>query len=552
MKITACQINPTVGDIQGNLAKMTALIEKAHSQGSDLVVFPELSIIGYPVKDLLEWPWFTREVEIATQKIRKVSAGYKNMGVLFGTLIRSKEDTAKNLHNSAVLMYRGDIVGIQSKVLLPTYDVFDETRHFVPPADVWVINFKGKKLGVSICEDAWSDPRFWPKRMYKFDPIKSVADKGADFFVNISASPFTIGKEQTRYQLISTHAKKYGAPFLYVNQVGGNDELVFDGRSMFINQRGQPVVIFPPFREHIEVIDTDSVEKTCTYVPQQKIESVYQALILGIQDYVKKSGFTKAVVGLSGGIDSSVVFCLACAALGSRNVLGLSMPSPFSSTGSLEDSRRLAANCKAEFKVLPVSEIYQSYQKALSQHFEEMKVDKTMENIQARIRGNILMAFANKYGYLVLSTGNKSEMAVGYCTLYGDMSGGLSAISDVPKTMVYDLAGFINRKGSVIPDEIFNKAPSAELSPGQKDRDSLPPYQELDQILYHHIEEGLGPEDITRMGFDYDTVVWVIRAVARSEFKRKQAPPGLKVTTKAFGAGRRFPLAAKYDIFPSN
>ncbi len=375
-----------------------------------------------------------------------------------------------------------------------------------------------------------------------------MAEKGATFFINISASPFTIGKEAIRFKLISAHAKRHGIPFLYVNQVGGNDELIFDGRSLFVDSQGRPVHKLPAFNEHIATFDLQEKGSDAHYKPQDRIESVYEALVLGTRDYLRKCGFSKAVVGLSGGIDSSVTASIASSALGKDNVLGIAMPSPFSSSRSIAYAKKLVNNLGIPLKTVPISSVYKSYLDLLNEHFLGTKPDVTEENMQARIRGNILMAFSNKYGYLVLSTGNKSEIAVGYCTLYGDMSGGLGVISDVPKTMVYELAGYINKDREIIPREIIEKAPSAELKPDQTDQDTLPPYELLDEILYFLIEEGYAAEEIVRRGFDEETVAWVAKTVAHSEYKRNQAAPGLKVTSKAFGVGRRFPIAAKYNL----
>jgi len=549
VKITVAQFNPTVGDIDGNFSRIIEGLEQAGRDGSDLVVFPELFLTGYPPKDLLEHTWFIKKVEKTLHTLVKFSTRYPGIGIVLGAPVKGENTAVKGLFNAALLVQNGRMITSQHKALLPSYDVFDETRYFDPPGDIHPVTFKGEMLGISICEDAWNDPVFWPENsMYGFDPIEILAKKGATFFINISASPFTIGKEEVRFRLIANHAKRYGIPFLYVNQVGGNDELIFDGRSMFIDKNGKPAVLFPSFSEHLSTIDTESTGSGTAYVSQQRIESVYQALSLGLSDYMRKCGFTKAVVGLSGGIDSSVTASLACEVIGKENVLGIAMPSPFSSRGSIQDSEKLVKNLGIAFRIVPITTIYQGYLDTLSEHFKGKEADITEENIQARIRGNILMAFSNKYGYLVLSSGNKSELAVGYCTLYGDMSGGLAVISDVPKTMVYQLAQHINREEEIIPKEIIEKAPSAELRPDQKDEDTLPPYEILDRILSAYIEEGYSSEEIVSQGFNPDTVDWVINAVARNEYKRKQAAPGLKVTSKAFGAGRRMPIAAKYTV----
>jgi len=546
MKITIAQLNPVVGDVDGNLKIVKETFDK-FSKDSDLVVFPELFLSAYPPRDLLENSGFIENVQAAVRELKKISAEHPQTGLLLGAAVPTKTDTGKGLYNSALLIYQGKIISSRHKSLLPTYDVFDESRYFDPAPEVHVVPFKGEKLGVSVCEDAWNDPELWPQRNYSFDPIEALAREGATVFINLSASPFHVGKEETRYRVFRNHSKNHKTPFIYVNQVGANDELIFDGRSMFIDGNGKPVVTFPSFREHVQTIDTGSQGTDGSYVPQDRTESVYQALVLGIRDYMRKCGFSKAVIGLSGGIDSAVTCCLAKEALGSENLLAVSMPSPYSSRGSLDDSKKLAGNLGIDYKVVPISGIYQSYTETLRRHFKGRKIDVTEENLQARIRGNILMAFSNKFGYLLLSTGNKSEVSVGYCTLYGDMSGGLAVISDVPKTMVYELAHYMNRESIIIPREIVEKAPSAELKPDQKDQDTLPPYDILDKILHHYVDEGQTVKQILEKNFDAGTVEWVAKAVNRNEYKRRQAPPGLKITTKAFGQGRRMPIAAKKD-----
>jgi len=486
---------------------------------------------------------------MAVEKVIGISKKFSQTGIIFGAPCRQIRGTGESLYNSAYVVYMGELLHIQHKSLLPAYDVFDETRYFDKAEEIKPVAFKDEILGISICEDAWNHPDFWlKKRPYELDPIKILAERGATIFINISASPFNSGKEEMRYRLISSHAKNHKLPFLYVNQVGGNDELIFDGRSMFIDSDGSCVELMAAFSEDVRSIDTKKKNPGFLYPLVDKIESIHDALILGIKDYMKKCGFKKALVGLSGGIDSSVAACLAASAIGRENVLGVAMPSPYSSRESLEDAEKLSQNLGISFMVIGISEIYNSYLKTLREPFKGRQKDETEENIQARIRGNILMALSNKFGYLLLSTGNKSELAVGYCTLYGDMSGGLAVISDVPKTMVYQLADFINREGEVIPRRVLVKPPSAELKPDQKDQDTLPPYPVLDAILYYHIEEGFSTRDIVEKGFEKETVEWVVKTVAKNEYKRKQAAPGLKVTTKAFGTGRRMPFAARYKL----
>ncbi len=457
------------------------------------------------------------------------------------------------------MVYQDKIAGVQHKSLLPAYDVFDETRYFDSALEIDVIPFKGEMLGVSICEDMWNDPHLWPGRPYAFDPVEKLAARGATVLINLSASPFYSGKEEDRLRLIQNHAKKHSVPFVFVNQVGGNDELVFDGRSIVVDGKGAPVEIMSSFCEEVQTVDTTESGKKDLYVPQEEIAAVHDALVLGVKDYLRKCGFTKAIIGLSGGIDSAVTCAIAKEALGSENVLGVAMPSVYSAQESESYSRKLAENLDIDFKTVAISEIYDAYLGSLEKEFESRKncsrpeaapteeeVGVELQNIQARIRGNILMAFSNKFGHLLLTTGNKSELAVGYCTLYGDMAGGLAVISDVPKTMVYELAEYLNRNSEVIPEEIITRVPSAELKPDQTDQDTLPPYDILDKILMNYLEDGYSAERLIGSGFDAQTVKWVIGAVNENEYKRRQAPPGLKVTTKAFGIGRRIPIAAKY------
>jgi NAD+ synthase (glutamine-hydrolysing) len=547
MRLTVAQLNPIVGDVAGNVERIRQTLLDTRSDHPDLVVFPELFLSGYPPRDLLEYPWFLRRIEEGIEEVRRISRAHTETGIIVGAPLRTGQAVGAGIYNAAVLFFRGDVLLRQAKSLLPTYDVFDEARYFDAGSGPQVCPFMGETLGVSVCEDAWNDPELWPlQRMYPFDPIAIQAHKGATLFINISASPFYVGKEEIRFRLISGHAQKHGVPFVYVNQVGGNDELIFDGRSLALDRQGNPLWVGPAFEETIATIDTEAAGHPKGYEPLEPIATVYRALVLGIRDYLRKCGFSKAVVGLSGGIDSAVTCCLAVEALGKENVLGITMPSPYSSVGSVEDSRRLAQNLGIQFLVIPITTVFSSYLETLEGHFAGMPADVTEENIQARIRGNILMAFSNKYGYLVLSTGNKSELAVGYCTLYGDMSGGLSVISDVPKMMVYELARYINREREIIPGAILEKPPSAELRPNQKDEDSLPPYPILDPILHLYIEEKRSAEEIIAEGFDPDMVERVIRMVNRNEYKRRQAAPGLKVTTKAFGMGRRMPIAARY------
>ena len=547
MKITLAQLNPIVGDVTGNQQKITATLEK-YAAASDLIIFSELFLVGYPPRDLLEKPALIEATQAAVQQLLEVSRSFPQTGVLVGAPMPSRRDQGKGLNNCALLIQGGEILFRQNKSLLPAYDVFDETRHFAPAAQVEVFPFKGETLGISICEDAWYDPEIWSRCLYAFDPIEVLAQKGATLLINISSSPFQVGKEELRFRLFHNHARRFGLPFIYVNQVGGNDELIFDGRSLALDSKGEALVVLPAFREAVTTVDPAAAGKTGLYQPLEEIATVHGALVLGIHDYLHKCGFSKALVGLSGGVDSAVTCCLAQQALGQENVLGVLMPSPYSSKGSIRDSRKLVKNLGIASKEIPISQVYQAYLRSLKKHLDVEKIGVALENIQARIRGNLLMALSNEFGYLVLSTGNKSEMAVGYCTLYGDMSGGLSVLADVPKTMVYQLAHYLNRKKTLIPPEIITKAPSAELRPDQKDQDSLPPYDILDQIMNYYLTEGFSYKDITNKGFEPEVVRWVIRAIDRSEYKRRQAAPGLKITSKAFGMGRRIPIAARYEF----
>jgi NAD+ synthase (glutamine-hydrolysing) len=548
MKVTMAQLNPTVGDVVGNLAKAASALQESSRDKPDLVVFPELFLVGYPPRDLLERPWLIERSQDALGRLVELSTDLPQTGILVGTAIPTGRDAGKGLYNSALLIYRGRIIFRQHKSLLPTYDVFDESRYFDPAPEIETIPFRGEVLGISICEDAWNDPDFWPRSAYPKNPIEILARNKATILVNISASPFTVDKEEIRYRLVRNHARKHELPFIFVNQVGANDELIFDGRSLFVDAYGEVAAALPAFQEHLQTIDTTDAGSPELYVPQERIESAFQALVLGIRDYTVKAGFSKVTLGLSGGIDSALVCCLAKEALGAENVLGVTMPSPYSSEGSVEDSRKLAKNLGIKFQVMPISDIFSSYQESLKESFQGKDFDEAEENIQARIRGNLLMALSNKFGYLVLSPGNKSEMAVGYCTLYGDMSGGLSVLSDVPKTMVYELARYMNREKEIIPGAILDKPPSAELKPDQCDQDTLPPYDILDPILQLYVDQGRSAKQIAARGFDLEVVRWVIRAVDRNEYKRRQSAPGLKVTSKAFGMGRRMPIAARYEI----
>lgn len=548
MRVALAQVNPMVGDLSGNLAIARQAIMSAAGQRPDLVVFPELFVTGYPPRDLLERCWFVDRAEAILAEFARLSAEFPGVGIIVGAVTRNRRSRGRALENSALLFYEGREVFRQAKSLLPDYDVFDETRYFEPAESVRVFPFKDEMLGLSICEDAWNTAELWGKPLYNFDPLACAVGQGATLLVNISASPFDVHKPGTRFRLFSAHASRLAVPIVFVDQVGANDELVFDGGSMVFDRQGCHICLLPTFEEGLVTVDVNDVGDREQPAAPPTVALVYQALVLGIRDYVRKCGFKQVVLGLSGGIDSAVVCCLAAAALGRENVVTVTMPSEYSSVGSIEDSRQLAERLGIELRVIPINNIFHSYLSQLGLSGPDVSGDVAAENIQARIRGNILMALSNRYGYLVLTTGNKSELAVGYCTLYGDMSGGLAVLADVPKTMVYELASYINRDGEVIPKAIILKPPSAELRPNQTDQDTLPPYPVLDAILERYVEEGKSPQEIIDEGFDSTTVSWVVDRVDRNEHKRRQAAPGIRVTRRAFGIGRRFPIAARYGL----
>ena len=546
MKVTMAQLDPIIGDFEGNLDKVWDVLAACAADEPDLVVFSELFVAGYPPRDFLERGWFIEQSQAAVEQLLAISREYPKTAILVGAPRPTHRPAGKGLYNSALLLCDGQVLFEQNKSLLPTYDVFDEARYFDPAPSLGVFPFGDEVLGISICEDAWNDPELWLRVPYVADPIARLAEMGATLMINISASPFTAGKEDIRYRLLSSHARRHGVPFVFVNQVGANDELIFDGCSLFLDRRGRAVKVFSGFVEQVVTIDTRAISGEDGYEPQDRVAAIHDALLLGIRDYMGKTGFRQVVLGLSGGIDSAVTCALAAAAIGRENVHGVSMPSVYSSGGSVSDARALAENLGIEFQVIPIRDTYTAYLSMLTPHFDNKPPDITEENVQARIRGNILMALSNKFGYLVLTTGNKSEMAVGYATLYGDMSGGLAVIADVPKTTVYELARYINRERTLIPPDTLTKPPSAELRPNQTDQDTLPPYDVLDGILRLYIDEGRSAAEIAGAGYDAETVAWVVRTINRSEYKRWQAAPVLKVTSKAFGEGRRMPIAARY------
>jgi len=546
VKIALGQINPTVGDFSGNAAKMIDFARRAHSAGARLILFPELSVCGYPPRDLVERSSFVAQNRATAELIAQETRG---ISVICGLVTPAQIETGKSVMNSAALLQDGKIAFVQSKMLLPTYDVFDEMRNFAPAQSQSLISLAGKQLALTICEDAWNDKKFWNKRLYTVDPVESLIQAGGNVLLNISASPFWLGKRELRRDMLANLASQHNVPVAMVNQFGGNDSLVFDGSSLVISPAGKVIAQGKSFEEDLIYFDSEQLTGDVHAQIENQDASAYEALVLGTRDYVTKCGFRQVIVGLSGGIDSALTAAIARDALGEKNVIGVGMPGPYSSQGSIDDARALAQNLGIRFELISISEVVKSYGKTLAGVFAGLPQDATEENLQARARGMVLMALSNKVGALVLSTGNKSELGVGYCTLYGDMAGGLAVISDVPKTMVYRLANYVNSRKLVIPEATIEKSPSAELRPDQKDSDSLPPYDVLDVILEDYVEDSRPAEQIAQdHSFDLTLVKRVIRMVDRSEYKRQQAAPGLKISEKAFGYGRRFPIAAKAEI----
>ncbi len=546
MKIALGQINPTVGDFSGNAAKIVDFSQRAQSAGAGLILFPELSVSGYPPRDLVERPSF---VARNRDSVERIAAETKGIAVICGLVTPAHSDTGKSVMNSAALLMEGKVAFIQSKMLLPTYDVFDEMRNFAPARSQQVFPFCGKQMALTICEDAWNDKQFWPKRLYTVDPVESLIQAGGNFVLNISASPFWIGKREFRREMLASIARQHKAPVAMVNQVGGNDSLIFDGSSLVLNREGKVIAQGRSFEEDLVYFDSNDLSgEMHEQIPGDEA-SAYSALVLGTRDYMHKCGFQKAIIGLSGGIDSALTAVIAADAVGPENVIGVGMPGPYSSQGSIDDARALAKNLGIRFELLSINAAYDAYRQTLQPVFAGQKEDVTEENIQSRARGTLLMALSNKFGAIVLSTGNKSELGVGYCTLYGDMVGGLAVISDVPKTLVYRLSEYVNSRRAVIPQATLEKPPSAELRPNQKDSDSLPPYEVLDAVLEDYVEDAHSADRIAAdRGFDIETVHRVIRMVDRAEYKRQQAAPGIKISPKAFGYGRRFPIAAKNEV----
>jgi NAD+ synthetase len=548
MKIGFAQINPTVGDLSGNCELIIGAYERLAAAGAQLVLTPELAITGYPPQDLV---FKSRFVPENLALLEKLHSHVGDTALLVGFVDRN-EGRGKPFHNAAALFERGKPVRKTYKSLLPTYDVFDEDRYFEPATRVEPCEVKGKKIGVTICEDIWTDD-YLPRPLYDVEPMRNLVEQGAEIIVNLSASPFRLGAPACRFEMIAAQARAYQRPICYCNIVGGNDQLIFDGNSIAVNASGNLIAQLAAFREEAKVVDTDLTDAIEFYEGKTP-EQLFAALSLGVRDYFRKCNFHSAVIGLSGGVDSAVTAVIAVDALGAKNVIGVSMPSPYSSPGSIEDARSLARNLGIKFFEIPITDAFRDFKGQFKEIFKGLPENETEENMQPRLRAMTLMALSNKFGHLLLTTGNKSELAVGYCTLYGDMAGGLAVINDVPKTMVYELARWINsdysaRSGAnreIIPRSTIEKAPSAELKPNQKDQDTLPPYEILDKILQLYVEENLSARDIIARGFDEKTVRWVQRRVDLNEYKREQSAPGLKVTSRAFGIGRKMPIAQRY------
>lgn len=547
MKVFIGQINTTVGGLTGNAELIRRAYDEGVRAGADVVMVPECAVTGYPALDLLDRPDFIDRALAVRDSLAKLTG---ETTLIFGCPVRNTQWCGKPLHNAAIVARNGEILLEQKKMLLPTYDVFDELRYFEPGKEVHIVEIAGKRVGVSICEDFWFDDEVHGIKLYCNNPVDDLARQGAEVLLNISASPFNAGKRRARWEIFSSIAKRYDVPLVYVNQVGGNDELQFDGSSIVFDATGQTIFCARAFEEHNTLVELQG--SPCEMVlALGEEEEIGRALILGTHDYIAKCGFRDVVIGLSGGIDSALTAAIAAEALGPEHVTGIAMPSQFSSQHSIDDARALAENLGMAFHIVPISGIYAPYETAIDELFGEKKFDTTNENIQARIRGNILMAWSNRTGALVLTTGNKSELAVGYCTLYGDMAGGLSVLGDVYKTMVYRVSQWINRNRVLIPESTLTKAPSAELRPNQKDQDSLPPYDILDGILKLYIEEWQEVDAIAAAGYDRDLVARILKLVDTNEFKRQQAAPTIRVSSKAFGSGRDMPIAQRWRREPA-
>ncbi len=543
MRIGLAQINPVIGDFRGNAEKICRLAESAADQGCHLVVFPELALVGYPPRDLLDIPSFVESSKAYWPRLQEAS---RSIGLICGVVAENESGVGKPYHNTALFFDGGELLGQAHKRLLPSYDVFDEERFFEPGRAGWWTDWRGVRIGLTICEDIWNVPDYLPRRLYREDPVAEMRRASVQVLINISASPFHLGKASWVGGLLECQSGQSGMHVVYVNQVGGNDELVFQGHSMVWDGSGKLAAKGVDFAEDLICYDTETGLGDLHGEELDPVDELLGALVLGLRDYAAKCGFGKAVVGLSGGVDSAVVACVASLALGPERVLGVGMPGPYNAPESLADAAELARRLAIPFSTVPISDLFESSLRALAPAFENQPRDVTEENMQARLRGLILMAFSNKFNRLLLSTGNKSEMAVGYCTLYGDMNGGLAVLGDVPKTMVYQLAHRLKDRYGWIPNRTLTRPPSAELRPDQTDQDSLPPYDVLDAILTAYVEKRLPASEIVSQGWDETLVKWVIERVNRNEYKRWQAPPILRVTTKAFGIGRRLPIAQRF------
>ena len=540
MKIGIAQLNSIVGDLSGNAESIVLAYNELVSKGADIVITPELSLTGYPPRDLVFKSTF---VPKNLEALDNIMARVGPVPLMVGYVDFNTEDAGKPFENAVAVLQDGKKIDKIIKCLLPTYDVFDEARYFQPSKEVKPLMLSGLSVGVTICEDIWSED-FLPSNLYVKDPAGSLADKGIDLLLNLSASPFHSEKPKERHSMLSFLARRIGIPVIYCNAIGGNDQLVFDGNSAGYSSEGEVIMQCPGFCESLEIVDTEDAGRP--YQVSDRLEELYKALVLGLRDYIRKCGFKKVVIGLSGGIDSALTAVLAAKALGAENVLGVTMPSEFSSSSSVDDSIRLATNLGIAFEKITIGKSFESLKNDLSSIFRETEEDITEENMQARLRGLLLMSISNKMGCLLLTTGNKSELAVGYCTIYGDMCGGLAVISDLPKMTVYELSKWINREGEIIPQNTIDKPPSAELRPDQKDQDTLPEYELLDQILEMYVDDALSVSDIIDKGYDEEIVHWISRRVDLNEWKRGQAAPGLRVTSKAFGIGRRIPIAQNF------
>ena len=547
MKIALGQINPTVGDLAGNVNRMVRFSREAARRGAQLVIFPELSVCGYPPRDLVEKPSFLAQTQAEVERLAS-EAGTIGIDVICGFARPSTASLGKTAANCLGYLSGGEVRFTQQKMLLPTYDVFDESRNFAPGERETIFPAFGRRLALTVCEDVWNDKQFWARQLYSRDPVEELATQGANFLINISGSPYHMHKRELRREMLAAIARRRKMPIAFVNQVGGNDQLVFDGASFVLDASGEVRALAKSFDEDLVLYDaetnTGEIHESFTNEP----DAVYQALVVGCRDYVRKCGFERVIIGLSGGIDSSLTAALAVDAVGRENVTGVGMPGPFSSPGSISDARELAEKLGVRFEIISIDKAYRAFGETLAPVFAGRAADVTEENLQARLRGVTLMALSNKFRALVLTTGNKSELAVGYCTLYGDMCGGLAVISDVPKVMVYELARVANRRhNGAIPEAVFTKPPSAELRPDQKDSDSIPEYDVLDPILKAYVEENESPECIAqRLNQPLDLVRKIARMVDANEYKRQQAAPGIRVTSKAFGIGRRFPIAQTF------